>query len=221
VAIPAVEAASEVTHMRLFPTRSAFGTAAAFLITAPAILGCGLERWPVKMVQDDHKKYFYVGKKVSSGQLVPAVTTTVAKLSKEPWPFSWKPNKFPEQWSYKLRAGTAEFTIWQITTTIIEKRNEDDGDYHLVLKSGKKKMIGEIPSEECIEDSPAPFKAMIRQARSDLDAYLDLPGNHASDMHAKVRLTGIGFFDRVHGGVGQVKKNGIELHPIIKIEFLD
>ena len=52
-------------------------------------------------------------------------------------------------------------------------------------------------------------------------AYLDLPGHSASTMNARVRLTGIGYFDRVHGGIGQVKKNGIELHPIIKIEFLD
>ena len=205
----------------LFPTRSIVSVLFGLLTASSAVAECGQERWPVKMVQDTHKKYFYVGKKVSSGELVPAVTTTVAKLSREPWPFTWKPNQKPELWSYKLRHGTAEFTIWQITTTIIEKRNEDDDDYHLVLKSGKKTMIGEIPSDECIEDSPAPFKAMIKQARADLDAYLDLPGNHASNMNARVRLTGIGFFDRVHGGIGQVKKNGIELHPIIKIEFLD
>ncbi len=204
------------------PTRSIVLASTAVLLTAArAAFGCGDERWPVKMVQDDHKKYFYVGKKVSSGELVPAVDTTIAKLSKEPWPFEWKPNQFSQPWADHLRAGTAEFTIWQLTATIIEKRNEDDGDYHLVLKSGKKKMIGEIPAEECVEGSPKPFKAMIRQARSDLDAYLALPGNSASNMNARVRLTGIGFFDRVHGGIGQVKKNGIELHPIIKIEFLD
>jgi hypothetical protein len=191
------------------------------LIAAPAVFACGTERWPVKMVQDDHKKYFYVGKDVTGGELVPAVLTTVAKLSREPWPFSWKPRQRPELWSYRLRAGTAEFTIWELTTTIIEKRDEDDDDYHLVLKTGKKKMIGEIPADDCVEDSPAPFKAMIKQARADLDAYLALPGKSASNMNAKVRLAGIGFFDRVHGGIGQVKKNGIELHPIIKIEFLD
>jgi len=196
---------------------------ALFLAAAPInYLACGTERWPVKVMQDTkHIKYFYAGKQVSSGELAVTVDTTVAKLSAMAWPFSWAPNKKPEIWSYTQRAGVAEFTIWQLTATILEKRDEDDGDYHLVLKAGKKKMIGEIPAEDCVEDSPAPFKAMIRQARKDFDDYLAQPGHSASNLNAKVRLTGIGFFDRVHGGVGQVKKNGIELHPIIKIEFLN
>jgi hypothetical protein len=35
----------------------------------------------------------------------------------------------------------------------------------------------------------------------------------------KARLTGVGFFDRVHGQNGGAP-NGIELHPILCIEFL-
>lgn len=35
----------------------------------------------------------------------------------------------------------------------------------------------------------------------------------------KVRLTGVGFFDRVHGQSG-VAPNGIELHPVLDIKFL-
>jgi hypothetical protein len=34
------------------------------------------------------------------------------------------------------------------------------------------------------------------------------------------RITGVGFFDRVHGQMGVSQSNGIELHPILKIEWL-
>jgi hypothetical protein len=35
----------------------------------------------------------------------------------------------------------------------------------------------------------------------------------------KATITGVGFFDRVHGQTGVSLINGIELHPILKIEF--
>jgi hypothetical protein len=34
------------------------------------------------------------------------------------------------------------------------------------------------------------------------------------------RITGVGFFDRVHGQTGVSQSNGIEIHPILKIEWL-
>jgi hypothetical protein len=34
------------------------------------------------------------------------------------------------------------------------------------------------------------------------------------------RITGVGFFDRVHGQMGVSQSNGIELHPILQIEWL-
>jgi hypothetical protein len=34
------------------------------------------------------------------------------------------------------------------------------------------------------------------------------------------RITGVGFFDKVHGQAGVSQSNGIELHPILKIEWL-
>ncbi|HWX55440.1 MAG TPA: hypothetical protein VN176_12685 [Verrucomicrobiae bacterium] len=34
------------------------------------------------------------------------------------------------------------------------------------------------------------------------------------------RITGVGFFDKVHGQMGVSQSNGIELHPVLKIEWL-
>ena len=36
----------------------------------------------------------------------------------------------------------------------------------------------------------------------------------------RARITGVGFFDKVHGQTGVSQSNGIELHPILKIEWL-
>ena len=36
----------------------------------------------------------------------------------------------------------------------------------------------------------------------------------------RARLTGVGFFDKVHGQMGVSQSNGIELHPVLKIEWL-
>lgn len=36
----------------------------------------------------------------------------------------------------------------------------------------------------------------------------------------KARLTGVGFFDRVHGQLGVASTNGIELHPLLDFEWL-
>lgn len=35
----------------------------------------------------------------------------------------------------------------------------------------------------------------------------------------RARITGVGFFDKVHGQMGVSQSNGIELHPILKIEW--
>jgi hypothetical protein len=36
----------------------------------------------------------------------------------------------------------------------------------------------------------------------------------------RARITGVGFFDKVHGQMGVSQSNGIEIHPILKIEWV-
>ncbi len=37
---------------------------------------------------------------------------------------------------------------------------------------------------------------------------------------APARITGVGFFDKVHGQMGVAQSNGIELHPVLQVEWL-
>jgi hypothetical protein len=177
---------------------------------------CGTERWNIKVAQDQHVKYFFQRNDISTGKLQPVQKTTIEDLHNEPYPFA-SLRGFPPKWSYDLRAGQAEFRIWQITAFLTKKKNEDDEDYHLVIKDGDRYLVAEIPSETCVENTIEPLKSMILKARSDFDEWF--AGQTRRTFNQKVRLTGLGFFDRVHGAEG-ASPNGIELHPVIKIEFL-
>jgi hypothetical protein len=53
---------------------------------------------------------------------------------------------------------------------------------------------------------------MITKARQDFtDWYAAQPDK--KHLNAKVRVTGIGFFDRIHGGTGQVKRTESSFTP--------
>jgi hypothetical protein len=116
----------------------------------------------------------------------------------------------------------AETTIWEINATLIEYKEErgstGDNDYHLVIRDGQGlTMVAEIPKQNCVSTTPQPLRNMIKQARADFDAHFTVTGGF-TPTSTKVRITGPGFFDRPHASASA--PNGIEIHPVIKIEFL-
>jgi|ERR1700730_2233278 len=185
-----------------------------FILLPVTALLCGTERWPVKVCKDTTVKKLFKGQDVAAGNLKTAIPTTIPALRSIPAPPS----------PGNTRVGPTEATIWIIEATItdykIEGGAKGDQDYHLALDDGSgRTMIAEIPSSSCLKQTPEPLKSMIKQARADFDAKFTVTGKfqHADQ---KVRITGPGMFDRIHGQKG-VAPNGIEIHPIIKIEFLN
>lgn len=57
-------------------------------------------------------------------------------------------------------------------------------------------------------------------ATPEADDALPMPTFKTKVKPTACRITGVGFFDRVHDQTGVSLLNGIELHPILKIEFL-
>jgi len=59
-------------------------------------------------------------------------------------------------------------------------------------------------------------------------SFLPPPGAEASNVQpfktqvppTRARITGVGFFDKVHGQMGVSQANGIELHPVLRIEWI-
>ena len=114
------------------------------------------------------------------------------------------------------RVSPVETTTYSVRAQLIEYKRETDHDYHLVISDGGETMIVEIPDPTCVGAS-SPFRAQIAQARSEFDAhYTATPTLH--HVNVPVIVTGIGFFDRIHGQTG-VAPNGIELHPVVRMDF--
>src|SRR5450759_1965049 len=90
-------------------------------------------------------------------------------------------------------------------------------DSHLIFSdSAGKTMIAEVPSPYCV-GSGSPFAAGITNARAEFDGHFR-PSTDCKSAGSPVRVTGVGFFDFLHGQNG-VAPNGIELHPVLDMVF--
>lgn len=139
------------------------------------------------------------------------------------------------------RAAPVELTTYTLEATIIALKLELDGDYHMVIQGvSSRTMVAEVPTPtvEFIGDSPWRKQiALVRDAvdrkivgspsaqkvarggaaHSAGDSTFAAPGPPKT---SRVRIIGLGFFDVVQGQLGMAP-NGIELHPVIGIQFLD
>lgn len=159
---------------------------------------CGVERWSVKTGTDAS---------AGSVDLSSTTTTTVSAMRGYPAPASLPSSG---------RLSPQETTVYSIDATLIEYKLETDSDYHLVIQDASGTMIVEIPDPGCVGGS-SPFLAGIQNARSEFDASYT-PGGSFHFVSVPVRVKGVGFFDYLHGQTG-VAPNGIELHPVLDVQF--
>ena len=122
------------------------------------------------------------------------------------------------------RFAPTELTTFQVKGILRVIRKEPDQDYHLVITdpiNPRVTMIVESPDPTCALGSQ--FLDNITSVRTMLDRTLQLnrvfsPENRRSELSLPVTVTGVGFFDVLHGQEG-VARNGIELHPVLMIDF--
>lgn len=114
-----------------------------------------------------------------------------------------------------------------------------DSDYHLVISDetllysagGMKQpasphsVIAEIPNPDCVGGrngtvtSASRFQSELASVRGAFEQQFgDIKSGWNDAAGIRVRLTGVVFFDRPHGQVGRAL-NGLELHPLLAIEF--
>jgi hypothetical protein len=128
-------------------------------------------------------------------RLLRAQVTTLAHLARLPQPASLPQTRLP-----------FERHVFTVTTSASFLREEDDQDLHVVLRSGRAHMIAEAPNAPiCTPRATAYRKRQMRAARRAVLAHPNC---------ARARVTGVAFFDFLHGQAG-VAPNGIELHPIL------
>lgn len=166
---------------------------AVVLLACPtsASADCGTERAAVKLGLDSD----------AARVTTEPRSTTIAALSALPRP-------------HTARRAPAELQVWRVTATLIAYRAEADGDYHLVISDGRRTMIVEIPSPRCAAHGA--WAKQIAKARAAADRMQ--PGKKLRRIAVQVTVTGVGFFDRDHGQLGAAR-NGIELHPLLSVEF--
>jgi hypothetical protein len=170
----------------------------ALLIATVAFGDCGVERWPVKTLTDP--EVF----RVNTG-VVPATVATLRGYS--------APRPLPQA----ARVSPVETTFYSVTATLTDFKRETDGDYHLVLSDeAGRTMIAEIPSADCIGSGNS-FAPMLLAARQAFEARFT-PSESFQHAGVAVEIRGIGFFDYLHGQRG-VAPNGIELHPVLSVNF--
>lgn len=124
----------------------------------------------------------------------------------------------------KRRAAAEKLKV-KVACTIIATGLEDDGDYHLIIVSGKDTMIAEIPNPKGVtlsgveEATLSGLKTDYTSARTFINTKTGKPKKKITTLSTplKVKLTGICFFDKKGHGKGHAK-NGIELHPVLGLE---
>lgn len=96
-------------------------------------------------------------------------------------------------------------------------RPEDEGDIHLVVADPTTggTMIVELPSAACT--TRARLHRKINDAHRVLVAACGPVTSQGRVVHGRGVVTGIGFFDFLHGQRG-VAPNGIELHPVTSFQ---
>lgn len=153
--------------------------------TAQASTGralCGVERWTVKTLQDRPR-------------LLPARSVKISYLVAR-----HRPANISARLPFERR-------VFIVTAAVVLVRPEEDGDLHLVLRSGRWHMIAEAPSPSCDARASPVYRHKMASARN------------AVRVCTRARVTGIAFFDYDHGQTG-VAPNAIELHPIIGFRCL-
>ncbi len=159
---------------------------------------CGKERWAVKTLTDAD---------AGSINFIP-IDTTVSALGSVPAPS--KVGELPRQ--------SQEKDVYRVRGSIVAFKLEADSDIHLAIADpagAHPTMIAEFPASTC--DANALEKANIDKARQDFIAAYGQPTGQFRKPTGCATLTGVFFFDRIHGQFG-VAPNGAELHPVLSFE---
>lgn len=164
-------------------------------------LTCGEERWSVKTLSD-----LDIGLVNFTPQ-----DSTVDTLRALP-----KPVSLPND----NRIAPTEETTFHLTAQVEQMKLEDDQDIHLViadLSNAADTMIVEFPNVACDGAAQSAYKAQMAAGRQQFVNLFGQPSaSHFTTISGTVVITGVGFFDFLHGQTG-VAPNGIELHPALSI----
>jgi len=157
----------------------------------------GVERWAVKVLTDAAAPQV---------NFIPKAATLDSLIHIQTAPNASAP-----------RMAGIEFQTYRMSCYITIKKNEDDNDYHLVLKDGTQTMIGEVPDPVCSAAASSTHVNEYIAARNWVNMNIGILPNSNVNL-AMVDITGVSFVDVSHGQTGAAP-NQMEIHPILNIAF--
>ena len=163
------------------------------------LAGCGTERWAVKTLMDPDASAIHTT----------PIDTTIDKLVALPRPAS---STIPED-----GRNPVEEKVYRVHARLLRYKLENDQDIHIVLGSiddPRVTMVAEIPSGSCTTNQN--YGPLFDELRQDLSLRFGRPTPrfHQLPRNTRVVVTGVGFFDFLHGQSGMAH-NGLELHPVL------
>ena len=183
----------------------------------PPIVCGGTERWNVKVANDPDAV------QISPNPQGPHKVSDLNQIL--PGPIAAGGRMAAEKKRYTVRGLLSYF------------KKEDDGDYHVVITDppgdfargetspNGRSMVVELPNADCLrgKSGKGPATSVLGQSMAEARASFEeqVRGISGTKINRPipVTVTGVGFFDRAHGQTGAAP-NVIELHPVLKIEWL-
>lgn len=167
---------------------------------------CGTERIQVKTLTDPDAPYVHLN----------PTATTVEYLRSLPVPKGY--NRFNDASRYD-----AEKQVYAVQARIIGFKLESDRDFHIVISDpfhANETMIVEPPDPACPLSQKDGDAGHFAGVRALMVKCFGQPTSKFRRLEGKplAVFTGVGYFDPIHGQTG-VAPNGVELHPLLRLQF--
>jgi hypothetical protein len=165
------------------------------------LLTCGVERWSIKTLIDPDTA------QINFNNVVQSTIQYQRSLEK---PITLPDTRLP-----------SEDTVFSIDCIMYKYKLEADNDIHIVISAvndASQTMVAEIANAEC----PGIVNTSRYAALSNLRKWFDStyhPTTSFTNTNVRIRITGVGFFDFLHGQTG-IPPNGREIHPILSFSLV-
>lgn len=169
---------------------------------------CGVQRWHIKTLGDAY---------VNTINWTPqSVTVDTLRAAAVPTGY--------DQYNDTTRYAPWETKSVTVRATLVGWKTETDHDYHMViadLTHPSDTMIIEPPDPTCSSACDGGFANYFSTTRTKLVNCFGQPPTSFTNMPSGivVDVTGVPEFDALHGQTG-VAPNGIEIHPVLNINFV-
>lgn len=169
---------------------------------------CGVQRWHIKTLGDAY---------VNTIHWTP-ILGNVSDLTTVPVPANY------DQYNDTTRYAPYETQAYRIRARLVGWKIETDHDFHIVIadvNNPSVTMIIEPPDPGCSSACDSGFANYYSSVRAKITNCFGQPPSSFTNFPSGivVDVTGIPEFDALHGQTG-VAPNGIELHPLLSLNFV-